>query len=80
VLLCAAAFICTAACAAAPPNHALVVRHPERKCALIRFSGCALLFPEAQGAPAADSDGGVETPAHRPARELGGTRVLTRTR
>lgn len=28
---------------AAPPTHALVVRHPELKCALVAFSGCAAL-------------------------------------
>jgi hypothetical protein len=34
-----------AACSGPAPTHALVVRHPERKCALIKFSGCALLLP-----------------------------------
>jgi hypothetical protein len=50
-VLALAAAAMTAACAGPPPTHALVVRHPERKCALIKFSGCALLLP-----PAAESD------------------------
>jgi hypothetical protein len=44
-----------AACQGRPPTHALVVRHPERKCALIKFSGCALLLP-----PDPDDDAGAE--------------------
>jgi hypothetical protein len=59
VLLCATAFICAAACVSPPPRHVLIVRHPERKCALIRFSGCALLLAHEQEPPAADADGGI---------------------
>jgi hypothetical protein len=34
----------TACVSGPPPTHALVVRHLERKCALIAFSGCAALM------------------------------------
>lgn len=46
------------ACAAPTPTHALVVRHPEGKCALIAFSGCsAFVEPEQQ---AQSDDAGAE--------------------
>jgi hypothetical protein len=45
-------------CTTQPPMHALVVRHPERKCALIKFSGCALLLPPEADA---DADGGADS-------------------
>ena len=61
------AFVCLAAlgaCAGPAPTHALVVRHPELKCALIAFSGCAALVPEEAAEPiAADEDAGVEPAA-----------------
>jgi hypothetical protein len=57
--LCAAAFTALAACTHPPPSHALIVRHPERKCALVWFPSCAaLLGPRANAA--ADADAGVE--------------------
>ena len=51
-----------AACAGPPPSHALTVRHPELKCALIAFSGCgALVAPQPeQDAELGDEDAGVE--------------------
>lgn len=53
-----------AGCTGPPPSHALVVRHPERKCALIMFPGCAALLPEPHAArrdepPALDEDAGL---------------------
>jgi hypothetical protein len=48
------------ACAGPAPTHALVVRHPELKCALIAFSGCAALFPPE---PEGEEDAGVEAEA-----------------
>jgi hypothetical protein len=53
-LLCASALSC-----AAPPVHALIVRHPEQKCALIAFSGCRTLLAESR-AKDADDDAGAE--------------------
>jgi hypothetical protein len=47
------------ACAGPPPTHALIVRHPERKCALIAFSGCGA-FVEAAQEPSPDEDAGVD--------------------
>ena len=43
-------------------SHALTVRHPELKCALIAFSGCgALVAPQPeQDAELGDEDAGVE--------------------
>lgn len=51
-------------CLGPPPSHALVVRHPELKCALIAFSGCSAFTSE--DAPlelegsAGDEDAGVD--------------------
>jgi hypothetical protein len=39
--LAALALLAAAACTAAPPVHTLVVRHPERKCALVKFAFCS---------------------------------------
>lgn len=47
------------ACAGPPPSHALVVRHPELKCALIAFSSCGALMP-AKDEPLAEEDAGDE--------------------
>ena len=44
----------TSSCVGPPPSHALVVRHPELKCALIAFSGCG-----AFGRTEPDEDAGV---------------------
>jgi len=56
-----AALAGASACMPPPPSHALHVRNPERKCALIWFSGCtALLGAQAEGGEAAaDEDAGV---------------------
>ena len=46
-------------CLGPPPSHALVVRHPERKCALIAFSGCGAFMSD--DAPLEqDDDAGFE--------------------
>jgi hypothetical protein len=53
-----------------PPSHALTVRHPELKCALIAFSGCGAFAPVEESDTAepdaaepdaqTDEDAGVE--------------------
>lgn len=51
------------ACAGPPPSHALTVRHPELKCALIAFSNCgAFARPPAadEGDAEADEDAGTD--------------------
>lgn len=51
------------ACVGPPPSHALTVRHPELKCALIAFSGCGAFAPEPaadEGDAEIDDDAGVE--------------------
>jgi hypothetical protein len=59
-----------AACRQPPADHALVVRHPESKCALIAFSGCAALAPAPQS-PTPDveetdaADGGAPAVVHQ---------------
>jgi len=47
------------ACVGPPPTHVLIVRHPESKCALIAFSGCAAFVTEDE---LLDEDAGVVTP------------------
>jgi hypothetical protein len=55
-----AVFVLTA-CTVRPPSNALVVRQPERKCALVRFSFCKVLLASAsEMAPHADADAGAE--------------------
>jgi len=48
ILLCALATAWACACAGPPPSHALIVRHPASKCALVNFSGCAVLLGQAE--------------------------------
>ncbi len=58
------------ACMGPPPSHALTVRHPELKCALIAFSGCGAFAPVEESDTAepdaaepdaqTDEDAGVE--------------------
>jgi hypothetical protein len=52
------------ACVGPPPSHALTVRHPELKCALIAFSNCGAFMPLAdepsEEEDAGDEDAGVE--------------------
>jgi hypothetical protein len=61
-----AALACACGCLPPPPSHALRVRHPERKCALIWFSGCSALLgergDEAEQAET-DADAGAAQPA-----------------
>ena len=47
------------ACVGPPPSHALVVRHPELKCALIAFSGCRA-FANEEHALELDEDAGTD--------------------
>ena len=53
------ALLSLGACAGPPPSHALVVRHPELKCALIAFSSCGALMPVAEE-PLDEADAGDE--------------------
>ncbi|HEX2679280.1 MAG TPA: hypothetical protein VHM19_21665 [Polyangiales bacterium] len=46
------------ACVGPPPSKALIVRHPETKCALISFSGCERPAPPAP-ADEDEEDAGV---------------------
>jgi len=46
------------ACVGPPPSHALVVRHPELKCALIAFSGCSAFVPNDEADE--EGDAGVD--------------------
>jgi hypothetical protein len=36
------------ACARPPPSHALIVRDPASKCALVMFSGCAVVLGQSE--------------------------------
>lgn len=60
-----AMLVALGACAGPPPSHALTVRHPELKCALIAFSGCGALVPEEREPPELeqDEDAGVDDAA-----------------
>lgn len=53
VALCALAPL--SACHLPKPSHALIVRDPNRACALIRFSGC----PPRPGEAVLDDDAGI---------------------
>jgi hypothetical protein len=52
------------ACVGPPPSHALTVRHPELKCALVAFSNCGAFAPEPdepiEEQDAGDEDAGVD--------------------